>query len=284
MTFLESRQVFSLKTDHPVRRLRHDILVRHGLIYRYSLLASHDEGIHIEAQVIDRVLEQGIPAIPVASHQDTHTYQVMRRARGTAVADLPIEERRVAWLQLAAELRKLHTIGGTGAGLIVKTEPLTGAYSTWELYVKHYIVEHGLYCLEHGLLDEQTVKAVFAPFITWQQEPFVTTGSLLHGDLNDYNVFWDGKRLEIIDWEDALIGDPIFDLAGWGCFTGHPKEEWAAFLEAYYGGAVPNGFWPLFNLYMLRIALSRLVYLHRYAYPDLELGKARVLDAVKALS
>jgi len=39
--------------------------------------------------------------------------------------------------------------------------------------------------------------------------------ALLHGDIWNGNLLWQGTRLNgIIDWEDAWIGDPLLDVAG----------------------------------------------------------------------
>jgi hygromycin-B 4-O-kinase len=37
----------------------------------------------------------------------------------------------------------------------------------------------------------------------------------VHGDFGSNNVLTDGRCITgVIDWEEALIGDPLFDLAG----------------------------------------------------------------------
>lgn len=40
------------------------------------------------------------------------------------------------------------------------------------------------------------------------------TAALLHGDFWPGNSLWEGERLvAVIDWEDAILGDPLLDLA-----------------------------------------------------------------------
>jgi aminoglycoside phosphotransferase (APT) family kinase protein len=49
-----------------------------------------------------------------------------------------------------------------------------------------------------------------------QMHPFPTTNSpaLLHGDYWRGNIIWNDTRIAaIIDWEDAMIADPVIDLA-----------------------------------------------------------------------
>jgi len=70
----------------------------------------------------------------------------------------------------------------------------------------------------------------------------------------------------VLDWEDALLGDPLFDVASLCAF--HPERRHTAILDAY---AFPRGdrdavarFW----IYFLRIAVARTVHRLRFAYPD----------------
>jgi thiamine kinase-like enzyme len=39
------------------------------------------------------------------------------------------------------------------------------------------------------------------------------TMRLCHGDLNPTNCLWDGQQVHFLDWELALWGDPVWDLA-----------------------------------------------------------------------
>lgn len=279
--FIASRQIFHSKTDCAVNQLRHDIVIKGNLIYRYSRLAEVDFTMSAEEKVIDEVLAAGLPAVPVATKFDGNTFQIMRRARGQPLSALSLEEKRPVWAELAVMLRRLHEIRGKGAGLVVG-HPLIGAYSRWETYITHLAGEHVLYCLAHQLIDAEEASAILGEVADWT--PPETADSLLHNDLNDQNVFaLDGRLSDIIDWEDALIGDPIFDLASWATFTAH-HDEVKAFVDAYYGDTArpEDGDWRL-SFYCMRISLSRLVQLHRYGYTDLTVAKWRLHHHLRAL-
>jgi thiamine kinase-like enzyme len=61
-----------------------------------------------------------------------------------------------------------------------------------------------------------------------------------HNDLIIANVIDDGRRLRIIDWEYAGMGDVFFDLA---CLAAHAdldEEERTLLLEAYSGSPRPQ--------------------------------------------
>jgi len=92
---------------------------------------------------------------------------------------------------------------------------------------------------------------------------------LLHGDPGGPNVILraDGTVGGLVDWEDALVGEPLFELASCACF--HPERRWASLFEGYLGApALPAPDRRRFWLYVLRIALARTVVRERFAIAD----------------
>lgn len=89
---------------------------------------------------------------------------------------------------------------------------------------------------------------------------------LLHGDLANHNAFTDGKKItSLIDWEDSISGDPIYDIAyyGTGCFR-HP-EWFSAFLDAYKRKRdLPHDFDEKFWVYYLRISIAKALVRERF--------------------
>ncbi len=65
--------------------------------------------------------------------------------------------------------------------------------------------------LDHSL-GEAALRAALAN--AWPPAPTLPAPILLHGDAWPGNLLWQGDRLvALIDWEDALLGDPLADLA-----------------------------------------------------------------------
>lgn len=56
-----------------------------------------------------------------------------------------------------------------------------------------------------------------------------------HFDLHHGNVLDDGKRLWLIDWEYAGMGDPFFDLATAASIENFTNEEMEKYLQTYLG-------------------------------------------------
>lgn len=56
-----------------------------------------------------------------------------------------------------------------------------------------------------------------------------------HNDLLNANFIDDGRRIRIVDWEYAGMGDVFFDLANFSINNGLGRKERQALLEAYFG-------------------------------------------------
>ncbi len=87
-------------------------------------------------------------------------------------------------------------------------------------------------------------------------------GTLVQYDLADHNIMFDGAKTitGIFDWEAAVIGDPVLDLASaptWKTF--YPREE--KMIEGYRSiRDLPNFFKEKMNIYRLRTMIWKMVY------------------------
>jgi len=61
-----------------------------------------------------------------------------------------------------------------------------------------------------------------------------------HNDLLNANFIDDGKRLRIVDWEYAGMGDPFFDLGNFSVNHGLTSDEDVTVLHAYEGDVRPD--------------------------------------------
>ncbi len=72
-----------------------------------------------------------------------------------------------------------------------------------------------------------------------------------HNDLLNANFIDDGRRIRIVDWEYAGMGDPFFDLGNFSVNHDLTEDEDAVLLEAYEGEVRPD---HLARLELMRIA------------------------------
>jgi Ser/Thr protein kinase RdoA (MazF antagonist) len=163
----------------------------------------------------------------------------------------------------------------------------SGILETWQEYVFLRLDDHVKKCLDLGAISRaeagqisKLVELVLGSMPDMQPV-------LLHGDLGNHNVFSDGKTVTaVIDWEDCLCGDPVFDIAFWATF--HPEERHRFFLDGYQTERrLPEDFARRFWMYYLRIALSKTVLRDRFGLKD-RMGRPpasrRIQQGLAALS
>jgi len=287
------RSLFYPKTDEPVVGTRHHIdwAANRPTLRRYSF-TPHDYSMIAEGRVIEAAHKAGVPVARVKTvrFEPTQSWQEMEVAQGATIARLVTPGQKLAaYKDLGRTLAILHAVDARGAGLIDPfSETPTGLHGCWVYYLQTNLISHLDYATKHNLLDQAEVHYVSSKlggFISQHKwANFPTT--LLHGDLNDHNVFVQQDLVTaIIDWEDALIGDPIFDLAYWATFVAHTPDTWPTFLDSYFlhAGPKPSDFDLRFWTYYLRISLSKLVQLHRYGVSDLTFATNRIENGLNHL-
>lgn len=215
----------------------------------------------------------GRPISPRGAH-------LVERAVGTGLTEWDGDEPRMlealGWV--SRFLRRLHRIAGKGFGpLSLEAFRNTGAgtgtsfagvHARWEDYVFLRLDEHVAACRSQGALTAEEAHKVGRLFEESRTDLRKQPAGLLHGDPGSHNFMVDEFGIRaVIDWEDALLGDPLFDLASLCTF--HPERRHAAILSAYGANLTPgSGAWTRFWLYFLRLALAKTVHRHRFGYAD----------------
>jgi aminoglycoside phosphotransferase (APT) family kinase protein len=109
-----------------------------------------------------------------------------------------IEHGEATAIACAEFLHRLHAIPDPPAWVQDQTE-----------WVSHYLER------DPGALDESIGEGRTQAALRRQWPPVTATPAVLvHGDVWPGNLIWDGDRLAaVIDWEDAVVGDPLIDVA-----------------------------------------------------------------------
>jgi aminoglycoside phosphotransferase (APT) family kinase protein len=193
---------------------------------------------------------------------------------------------------LGQMLAKVHTIpitdfGPIHVGSLVPVKQgkvnVRGVHKSWKDYIFCNLYEHVEFCRSIGTISTQEAERIINLFNHLASFLVIKKGFLLHGDLGNHNIIADGNKITaLIDWEDCMSGDPIFDLAYWGTFfRDHYRSQ---LLEGYcQEKLLPNDFEIRYWLYYLRISLSKTVHRHRFGYLDVPgrpLASARIQKAL----
>jgi Ser/Thr protein kinase RdoA (MazF antagonist) len=159
--------------------------------------------------------------------------------------------------------------GGHPGGADAQT-PLRGLQDDWPNYLGLNLAGHVAGCVDLGAITAAEGDRVLALFAAHAGRLAADDhdARLLHGDLGSHNVLTDGTDITgLIDWEDCLAGDPVFDVASWATFQ--PEHRHPPFLEGYRSvRALPADFEARFWLYYLRVSLAKTVHRHRFGYAD----------------
>lgn len=258
---------------------------RRTAILRASTLSAWqiDLQLHLDRWAQEVMKAQGLPALAVY-HVDTtrrlcaFDYQLLEEARGQALAAFDHDEARLTAIhkELGCLIARMHQVPTEGFGLF-DVGPLLGGANTgeprgmcrnWRRYLLSHLEDHVRTCLDMETLTPRDARSIARLFESATPLFVGIRPVLLHGDLGNHNVVSDGATITaLIDWEDCLSGDPIFDVAFWATF--HPDRRHAAFLDGYRSVAqLPDDFEARFWLYYLRIALSKTVLRHRLGIED----------------
>jgi hygromycin-B 4-O-kinase len=252
-------------------------------------------GFSIEHWASRRLQEARLPSLNVAAFEVLPQslpcpFLLMEEASGQTLTRFEDSETQAMPEPLLFELGRvlgtIHQIPGKGAGLLDcgSLEWPEGLHARWRDYVSLRLDEHLRVCREIGAINDEESRKAIQYFEDANDLLNGASVRLLHGDPGHHNVFSDGQRITaIIDWEDALCGDPIFDIAYWGTFVRDEMRE--RFLDGYRSiEKLPSDFERRYWLYYLRVALSKTVHRFRFGTKDRPGRPSASLRIQKALS
>jgi hypothetical protein len=291
-----------LAQQGPFHRLWH---VRGGagrFVFRANAASDlyHDFLFHLDPWLAARLGDVGVPA-PWVHAVDTSRsafhldYQLLEEVPGTSLERFHDDEPRLRALlrRLGAMAARLHQVRLDGVGPLdvrpllapgastplhdkprgcnpwaCTRTPLHGLHDRWCDYLGLNLAAHVAGCVDLGAITAAEGDQVLTLFADSAGRLAAAAPRLLHGDLGSHNVLTDGTDITgLIDWEDCLAGDPVFDVASWATFQ--PEHRHPAFLEGYSSvETLPDDFEPRFWLYYLRVSLAKTVHRHRFAYAD----------------
>jgi aminoglycoside phosphotransferase (APT) family kinase protein len=173
--------------------------------------------------------------------------------------------------QLGLYLRRLHTIRLDGFGfvdtrLLRRTGRIRGLDASYRDYFHKRFDDHLNYLRRHNLLSGDDCDEVRSLFRRNESRLDRTHGVLVHRDMALWNVLGTPDRITaIIDWDDAVGGDPADDLGILGCF--YDDDFMNALTESYWDGAKPpEDFVCRVELHTLRNMLWKTMLRHALGY------------------
>jgi aminoglycoside phosphotransferase (APT) family kinase protein len=240
-----------------------------------------DDYLLAESRLMALAAGQGVP-VPAVYHTDVTRARCPLRFQITAWCPDPclhahhkagrLDIRAVS-RQLGQSLRRLHAVRLDGFGFI-NTARLAASGDVRRLdaryadYFGKRLADHVGYLRGHGLLEAEACDEVLGLFRRHAPRLDLAQGVLVHRDAALWNILGTPDRITaIVDWDDAVSGDPADDLGILRCLYDDAFME--GVLQGYWGTApVPPDFDCRVWMHTLRNMLWKTQIRHALGYFD----------------
>jgi len=110
-------------------------------------------------------------------------------------------------------------------------ETKKGEYQSWRQFLIDFYERYSARIVAHDLskvLEHCHMRDLIQESVSEPPEPYI-----IHRDIKPRNVIKDNSGfIWILDWENALLGDPLFDVAQFAANFGH-GEQWRSVVSGY---------------------------------------------------
>ncbi len=154
-----------------------------------------------------------------------NTYMIQSFVEGNKVEKWGEEELTA----LAVTMSSFHKIKGQYFGEFHST--------TKKLVLVDFLNKLNSYFFDKNksLLDDEDIKVIRPKVLKYLEEhqhlfDSIEEFSLIHGDMTNQNMLYDGKKIRIVDWETASYGDNALDFATF-YYDDFPYYKWRVHLK-----------------------------------------------------
>lgn len=191
-----------------------------------------DDYLEVESHLLETVRKLGVPAPRVhavdASRRDVpFAWHVLDRVDAPDLNQW-LKAGTLDWATIApkigAAVARWQTIEPAGFGPfdpahLRKTGELRGFHATYAAYFHLHLERHLSYLVEQRFLSANEAGAMRRAVADHADLLNLPQGCLVHKDLALWNILGTPTELSaVIDWDDAVSGDPLDDLSLLACF------------------------------------------------------------------
>ncbi len=245
-------------------------------VLKVNLLSDVCPGLsfYIDDVVNSFLFERHMPNLPIyiidpSRYSYPFDYMIMDYLDGES---LDKTDQKSAFQDLGMNFSEIHKIKGKYYGTLrvgsLSLMELVGMYKDWNDFLHVNLTKHIDKCLMLGVFDKKTSDFINNVF----KKTKINTRkiSLLHNDPGQRNVITkNGKIVGVLDWEDAILGDPLWDIAFIDTFLfgKNDRNKFKAFLIGY-GSDYKKIYTKKYLLYYLRIAMLKAVSRNEFSKYD----------------
>ncbi len=239
------------------------------LIFRANIGGISEAMMVVEKLISGELMKLNIPVneifvADISRKQFPFDYQIQKKLKGMDIED-HFHGNHKEYDNISFEIGKYVGMWGSikinGFGRFENS--LRGTKKSMYDYIIVRLDEDIRFLVNAKLFDIKKATVVRKLFDEYK-EPINNGGvsTLVHHDLADHNIMFDGKKTitGFFDWEAAVAGDPMLDLASAPTWKTHyPREE--KIIEGYKSiRDLPEFFIEKMNIYRLRTMLWKMVY------------------------
>lgn len=241
------------------------IRVNHGL--------ETDTYLEVESRLLQHIRQAGVPVPEVYAYDVTRTdapftWQVLQQVPQKDLNHLHKQhgnlDRPLLLRQLGEHAARWQRIPTTGYGpfcidTLRQSGRLVGYHPDYETYFFLRLDEHLHGLQQHEFVSKALVSHLKKTFDLYRPLTRLAQSCLVHKDLAFWNILGTHHQITaIIDWDDAIAGDPMDDLSLLGCFF--DGKSLNAFLEGYTRlQALPPEHTSRFWLHLLRNMILKAI-------------------------
>ncbi|KRE11688.1 hypothetical protein ASE66_24555 [Bosea sp. Root483D1] len=180
-------------------------------------LNGHIEDFRKDAYVYQNFTSAELPVpkiVSVGAFDQDLSYCVSRRAPGITLQDLNEASLSAVLTPVAEVLSAISSIEPEQIGFGPFGSDGVGRFASWRSFVLAVADPMQYDWAALGLGEKAKVVARALEFLLSSASQYSDEHRLVHGDFGSNNVLSEGGRITgVIDWSEALIGDPLYDLA-----------------------------------------------------------------------
>jgi fructosamine-3-kinase len=231
-----------------------------------------DDYMEVEAYLCTRVREEGIPtpeiyAVDASYSRYPFAYQIMEYEESADLnqlykkGDLNIE---AIMHQAGGYIARWQNISTENFGFfhtdcLRQKQCLKGLCNSYRDYYMLNLDRHLHFLSQHNFIGSLKTKAIKEAILNRSSLLDIKRGCLVHKDIALWNLLGNTNEIKkVIDWDDAISGDPTDDISLMACF--HNGQEVNRLIEGYKEyKPLPDDFEERFWLHLLRNMIFKAV-------------------------
>lgn len=239
------------------------------------LKGNSDFSLFLDSNIFEILRENKLPSVSsvtdISRKYAAFDFMLMDYVSGKSMAH---KSSGVSYKRLGKVFKAVHSIKGKKAGLIdmrelINNKKLQGLSDSWKDFFYINFSLHLKKAVGLGVLNKSDIPWIKSMCRHFLPDKKNWSLSLLHNDPSSRNIFTNGTQITgILDWEDAIIGDPLWEIAfiHTFLFRKNDKLKFENFCIGY--GILPKIIFsnPLYWIYYLRIAILKTISKNREGY------------------